>query len=124
MAGAGGGKGGANSELHAGGSETGGELSALGCCLAERGELSMGRSGEMRPKWSRAARTARTAQRARAQPERQPGEVCQVVEKLKVLSRDPQCSGTPVAAGSRQWLGGRAPGVFHCLTRLEPFPWC
>lgn len=125
VAGAGGGKGGANSELHAGGSETQWrELSALGCCLAERGELSMGKkwrdATEMERGCSDREDSAESRRRSRSASR---GRFAESWKRLSSKQGSTKRSGlpsqqTPVSG----W--GRAPGVFHCLTRLEPFPWC
>ena len=40
-----------------------------------------------------------------AQPERQPGQVCRVVEKVKFQAGIHQALGTPVAADAGEWLG-------------------
>ena len=42
-----------------------------------------------------------------AQPERQPGQVCRVVEKVKFQAGVHQALGTAVAADAGEWLGER-----------------
>lgn len=69
----------------------------------------------MRPKWSGAAGPRGQRGEPQAQSERQPGQVCRVVEKVKFQAGIHQALGTPVAADAGEWLG-ESP---WCLPLLE-----
>lgn len=56
-----------------------------------------------------------------AQPERQPGQVCRVVEKVKFQAGIHQALGTPVAADAGEWPRGEPLVSFSPARYSSPF---
>lgn len=100
------------------------ELSALGCCPAERGELNMGKkwrdATEMERGCSDREDSAESRRRSRSASR---GRFAESWKRLSSKQGSTKRSGLPSQQTPVSGLG-RAPGVFHCLRRLEPFPWC
>lgn len=115
------GKGGADREPRAGWRqsrrrELGARLGPGGARRTWHGEEVAGRGGG----GAGLLRARRQRGEPQAQPERQPGQVCRVVEKVKFQAGIHEARGTPFAADAGEWPGSAPGSVPRCLPPSLP----